>query len=303
MQLMHEHVHVYVPATTANLGPGFDSLGMAFDYHDEVIVKATTGPTTVTIEGEGAGTTPTDESNLVVKAVRIGLEWVGAPQVGLDMTCINRIPHGRGMGSSASALAAGLGVARGLIAYPDALDDDTIFQIVAEHEGHPDNAAPAVYGGATIAWMDAQTKKAHYVPMEVRPEQRLTLLIPEFDLPTDKAREILPKQVPLADAVSNVSRAALLVYALAHDPKYLMDATVDRLHQEQRRNSMPSSLELMDALRERGYPAVISGAGPTVLVLGSIDPQLHSTLEERGWRVEEPNIDLQGLRVETNPGE
>ena len=123
-------------------------------YYDEVSVRPITGTTRVIVEGVGAETVPTDDDNLVVQALRAGLDAVGAPQAGFEMRCVNRIPHGGGMGSSASAAVAGLMLARGLIAEPEALSDDRIFALATDFEGHPDNVAPAVFGGATVAWVE-----------------------------------------------------------------------------------------------------------------------------------------------------
>ena len=156
MRLSAERAAVRVPATTANMGPGFDSFGMAFRYYDEVEVRPVVGATHVDVKGVGAGMAPTDDTNLVVRALRVGLEVADAPQAGFEMRCVNRIPHSAGMGSSASAALAGLLLARGLISEPQALDDDTVFALATDFEGHPDNVAPALYGGATVAWVDAE---------------------------------------------------------------------------------------------------------------------------------------------------
>lgn len=298
MRLANERAVVRVPATTANMGPGFDSFGMAFRYYDEAEVRPVVGPTHVTVEGVGAGVVPTDDSNLLVQALRAGLDAVGAPQAGFEMRCVNRIPHGGGMGSSASAAVAGLMLARGLLSEPDALSDDLVFSLATDFEGHPDNVAPAVFGGATVAWTDARGVP-RCAPMPVDSSLPVCLLVPPSTtrLSTEEARKVLPDSVPRADALFNTSRAAVLMLALAGRPDLLMAGTEDRLHQEYRRQVLPSSMAVMDSLREQGYPAVISGAGPTVLVLADLAQQTRFTLERHGWTVLRPGIDDVGAQL------
>lgn len=298
VRLSHESAAVRVPATTANMGPGFDSFGMAFRFYDEVEVCATVGATHVEVEGVGEGLVPSDDRNLVVRALRAGLEAVGAPQAGFEMRCRNRIPHGGGMGSSAAGAVSGLMLARGLISEPEALSDEVIFSLATGFEGHPDNVAPAVYGGATVAWTDADGEP-HCAPMPVDASLPVCLLVPppSTRLSTEQARRVLPDSVPRADALFNTSRAAVLMLALAGRPDLLMAGTEDRLHQEYRRSVLPASMAVMDSLREQGYPAVISGAGPTVLVLADLSQQTRFTLERHGWTVLRPGIDLEGARL------
>jgi homoserine kinase len=241
MLLGSDHVRVRVPATSANLGPGFDALGLALGIYDDVDVRALgSAELLVEVTGEGAGEVPTDEEHLIVRSLRYALDYVGAPQVGLHLRSHNRIPHGRGMGSSAGAVVAGVLAARMLIAEPEVLHNTTAFLLATEIEGHPDNAAPAILGGATVAWRSATT-----------------------------ARSVLPASVPHADAAFTAGRAAILTEALCRRPDLLMQATEERLHQSYRAAVMPESWQLLNALRERALPAVISGAGPTVLVLGT----------------------------------
>ncbi|APX32299.1 homoserine kinase [Brachybacterium sp. P6-10-X1] len=266
MRIQHTRVSVRVPATSANLGPGYDTLGLALELCDDLELEATTGGIEVRAEGEGAASVPTGEEHLVVRALRRGLDHAGAPQVGVRLRAVNRIPHGRGLGSSAAATVAGLLLARGLLSEPGALDDADVLQLACEFEGHPDNAAPALLGGVALSWMSAG--QAHAVPLSHAPASLDPLvLLPATTLSTERARDLLPDEVPHADAVFNASRAALLVHALASDPELLMEATEDRLHQEQRAAGMPQSVELLRVLRQEGHPAVISGAGPSVLVL------------------------------------
>lgn len=154
MRIVADQVQLTVPATSANLGAGFDTLGIALELRDRVTVRAVAGPTRVIVRGEGTGRLPDGEDHLVVRAIRVGLEYCGAPQVGLAVTCHNSIPHSRGLGSSAAAAVVGLAAARALISEPESLDDASLLQLATDFEGHPDNAAPALFGGATLAWMD-----------------------------------------------------------------------------------------------------------------------------------------------------
>lgn len=299
-----DHVRVQVPATSANLGPGFDALGIALAHHDHLEVRTLEGPEVrVEVTGEGAGEVPEDESHLVVVALRRGLDHAGAPRTGLHLTCTNRIPHGRGMGSSAAAVVSGLLAARGLLADPSLLDDSTVLALATELEGHPDNAAPAIYGGATVAWSTDGAPRA--ARLGVHPDVEATLVVPTERLATSTARGVLPAVVPHEDAAFTAGRSALLVHALAADPLLLLDATEDRLHQGYRSTVMAASWGLVQGLRARGEAATVSGAGPTVLVLGRRDDRdrLRATLDELlatapGWVVLRPEIDRAGAVVE-----
>jgi len=316
VQLRDDFVAVTVPATSANLGPGFDSMGLALDLRDTVAVHATTGATSVVVEGEGAGHVPEDDSNLVVRALRLALDHVGAPQVGVRMHCTNRIPHGRGLGSSASALVAGLALARALVGDPQVLTDADMLQLGTDVEGHPDNVAPAILGGVTVAW--TEQGRAGAVRVDAAPFVCPVAFIPAFSLPTSAARSVLPESVLHRDAAYNVSRAALLgvvlssgaggpATVLAGDEDgagagaarlhgLLMEATRDRLHQEQRRSSMEPSVALVDWLREAGYAAVVSGAGPTVLSLESVSDDVRAQATAAGWTVRRLPVASDGVR-------
>lgn len=290
MRITHTCVSVRVPATSANLGPGFDALGLALDLCDDLELEATTGGVEILARGEGADSVPTGEEHLVVRALRRGLDHAGAPQVGVRLRSTNRIPHGRGMGSSAAATVAGLLLARGLVAEPDALDDDAVLQLACEFEGHPDNAAPALLGGVVLSWM--RGRQARSIPLSVADGVlRPLILLPRITLSTHVARSLLPAEVPHGDAVHNAARSALLVHALAAgDRDLLLEATEDRLHQEQRAPGMPQSVELMRVLRQEGVPAVISGAGPAVMVLAGdraeVGPLVRRIVDDpAAWRI------------------
>ena len=291
MRIQNTRVSVQVPATSANLGPGFDALGLALDLCDELSVEATTGGIEIEVEGEGSGSLPAGEDHLVVRALRRGLDHAGAPQTGLRLRALNRIPHGRGLGSSAAATVAGLLLARGMLSDPQALDDDAVIQLATEFEGHPDNAAPALLGGVVLSWMRGE--RARTVPLHLADGVLHPLvLLPTATLSTRQARGLLPAEVPHRDAAFNASRSALLVHALAGAPELLLEATEDRLHQEQRAPGMPESVELMRVLRREGFPAVVSGAGPSVLVLSGSRSELaplvrRFVVDPSAWRIAE----------------
>lgn len=270
MSVVGRSVVVHVPATSANLGPGFDTLGMALSFYDELIVEAVPGTgATVSVIGEGAGVVATDESNLVVKSIAYTFERFGQPLPGLRLTAKNNIPHGRGMGSSGAAVVSGIMAAKGLLEGIVSMSHEDLLAVATELEGHPDNVAPALFGGLTIAWEDEKgpRHKKLFVHRGVSP----LVLVPDFQLSTKLARSLQPESVPHEDAVFNVSRSALLIAALTQSPELLWEATQDKLHQNYRASAMPQTAELVQALRDRGHAAVVSGAGPSVLVLAS-DP-------------------------------
>ena len=297
MRIVYERAAVRVPATTANMGPGFDSFGMAFRYYDEVSVRPITGTTRVIVEGVGAETVPTDDDNLVVQALRAGLDAVGAPQAGFEMRCVNRIPHGGGMGSSASAAVAGLMLARGLIAEPEALSDDRIFALATDFEGHPDNAGASALGGAVVSWtdipVDGQSKPSYRaVRIPVDDSIKAVALVPNFHASTNAVRKVLPSHVTHTDARFNVSRTAVMTAAIQHHPELLFEGTRDRLHQPYRADVLPVTAEWVNRLRNRGHAAYLSGAGPTALVLttSAVEPALLDEAREAGLRVIELDV-------------
>jgi homoserine kinase len=260
-----------VAASSANLGPGFDSLGLALSLYDEVVVHTIDSGLVVEVEGEGSGQVSLGPDHLVVRAIERGLSACGATALGLHVRCRNAIPHSRGLGSSAAAVVGGLAAANGLVAQTDSalLTDAELIQLSSEFEGHPDNAAAAVLGGAVVSWSEAKGATTVYsaAPMRLHPGIRLFSAIPEARSSTAETRVLLPAQVPHTDARFNVSRAALLVVALTERPDLLMVATEDVLHQPQRAAAMPATAEYLDLLRRCGVAAVLSGAGPAVLAL------------------------------------
>lgn len=263
-------VTVRVPATSANLGPGFDTLGMALSFYDELSVEAVAqAGAVVEVHGEGSGEVATDENNLVVKAVAYTFAKYQQKLPGLKLVAKNVIPHGRGMGSSGAAVVSGIIAAKGLLEGIVEISDQELLIIATELEGHPDNVAPALFGGLTIAWEDESGPhhKKLFVHRGVSPLE----LVPIHKMSTALARSLQPKSVPHDDAVFNVSRSALLIAALTQSPELLLAATEDRLHQDYRAAAMPETDQMVKLMREHGHAAVVSGAGPSVLVLAS-DP-------------------------------
>lgn len=282
-------VTIRVPASSANLGPGFDALGLALTLHDEVTAEVTGEGLDIHVTGEGAGGVPLDETHLVVQSMDAAFDLLGGRPPGLRLTCTNAIPHGRGLGSSAAAIVGGVLLARALVAGgEDLMDDAAAFQLTADLEGHPDNVAAAFFGGLTIAWIDGAAAEVERLDTDVA----VTVFVPPTAVSTEKARGLLPESVPHRDAAVNAGRAALLIAALTGAPHRLVSATEDRLHQSYRSEAMPESYKLLRALRVEGVPAIISGAGPTVLVFAR-GPEIVSAAPQ-GWTVHELDVDHGG---------
>ncbi|MGI5207115.1 homoserine kinase [Spirillospora sp. CA-108201] len=297
---------VRTPATSANLGPGFDSLGLALALYDDVEVEATDGGLSIEVDGEGAEVADRGERHLIVRVLRRTFDVLDdlagtgpARPDGLRLRCRNRIPHSRGLGSSSAAIVAGIVAARALHPGGKRLDDAGALRLATEIEGHPDNVAPCLAGGLTVAWT------APGGPRSVRLESQVTrvvALVPEQRLATERARGLLPETVPHGDAAANAGRAALLVAALTGglDAGILLDATEDRLHQDYRAPAMPESAALVARLRDAGVPAVISGAGPTVLAFTTAS-RLDSIggAVGKGWHEHPLDVATRGARVMT----
>jgi homoserine kinase len=286
-----------VPATSANLGPGYDCFGLALSLHDEVTVQVADAGVDVAVEGEGAGKVRADDRNLVVKTMYTTFDRLGVRPDGLVVRCTNRIPHGRGLGSSAAAIVAGIAAARGLVLGGDErLDSQAMLQLASELEGHPDNVAATIFGGFTISWSAGSEVGA--VSIAPHPDVVPIALVPDRELRTATARGVIPDSISHADATANTARAALLVHAISREPDLLMTATQDWLHQRYRRSVMAGSLELVDQLRADGVPAVVSGAGPTVLALLTGEAATEAMREERpGWRVLALSPEASGVQV------
>lgn len=296
--LRRDAVRVLVPATSANLGPAFDSAGLALAVEDELVAMVSDDEgVLIEVSGEGAGVVPTDASHLVAQSMAMGFEALGVRPTGFVLRCTNTIPHGRGMGSSAAAIIGGLVLARAMVEDGvQLLPDDALLRIALSVESHPDNVTAALHGGLTFACIDDDDAPVH-VRLDVHPEVVPVIVVPGDAVPTTKARAALPAQVDLADASFNAARSALLVHALTRDPSLLMEATRDRLHQQARKSMYAASLDLVDRLRAAGIPAAISGAGPSVIafateqtagaVAGLADPQ---------WRVIQTTVASAGAR-------
>lgn len=280
-------VRIRVPGSTANLGSGFDALGLALGVYDEIeLTPRRTGA--VEVSGEGAGEVPCSEEHLVLRAMRTAQRVIGSEPQPVELRCANEIPHSRGLGSSAAAISAGVAAAYALAGREL---DTTALQLAAEFEGHADNVAASLFGGLALTWCEhGQYRAAMFA---AHPELRPVALVPQQRSATHAARGLLPETVPHADAAFAAGRAALAVHALTSAPDLLFAATEDRLHQDYRRPAWPSSLELVERLRAAGVPAVISGAGPTVLAFGP----LPEGLAHPGFRASRLPVAAEGVQV------
>lgn len=307
-----QEVEVTVPATSANLGPGFDTLGLALSLHDVVRVRTTdAGTTTVRATGEGAENLPTDEHHLVARALISTLHRAGRRAPGLELETVNVIPHARGLGSSAAAIVAGVLAANALLSVGERLDAEALLQWAASIEGHPDNVAPSLAGSLAISWESGRAYRS--ARAEVHPDVVPVLAVPVASLSTDSARALLPASVPHRSAAANAGRAALLVHALTTDPSLLLPATQDALHQDYRAQAMLPSATLLRALRAAGLASTISGAGPSVLTLAvgqhraDEAEELIRTLVAQGdtpggWRILRLSVEREGAKVRVHQG-
>jgi homoserine kinase len=328
----HDVVRVRVSATSANLGPGFDALGLALTLHDEVDAWVRPAGLSIEISGEGADLAEAGEEHLVVRAMRAAFAVTGTQPPGIGLRCVNRIPHGRGLGSSAAAIIAGILAARALTGADGqdedesgpargagALPDDAVFRLATALEGHPDNVAACLGGGLTIAW--TVSGRPHMVRLEPLPSICPVICVAPAPIRTEVARRLLPDLVPHGDAAANAGRSALLIAALTQLPAptspgtrsangtgALFDATRDWLHQGYRSAAMPDTDVLVRRLRGEGIPAVVSGAGPSVLalLLGRENPEyrhhldiLGSIVRETGiaWHISSLDVERHGARV------
>jgi homoserine kinase len=299
-----DQVTVRVPATSANLGPGFDSFGLALSLHDTVRARVLPDGVEVQVTGVGSDTVERGERHLVIRAMRRAFAAMGAQPPGIGISCGNEVPQGFGLGSSAAAIVAGLLAARALAgpARAAALPDDEVRRLASDIEGHPDNVAACLAGGLTIAWDTAAgLKVARLAPL---PDLAPVLCVPAVPLATETARKALPAQIPHADAAANSARAALLIAALTGRPDLLLDGTEDFLHQPYRAAAMPATAALIARLREAGIAAVVSGAGPSVLALtvsgtGPGRDDVARITGETGpvWRVLPLAVDVDGARL------
>jgi homoserine kinase len=289
-------VRIRVPATSANLGPAFDCAGLALGLHDVVEFSTPSAGLEVAVTGEGFDSLPGNEDHLVVRAFRAASKELGWSPSGLRVVATNPIPQGRGLGSSAAAVVAGVLAAWTLCPDVEVVDGTAVLRRVNALEGHPDNVAACFLGGATLSWLTPEGARAER--LEAHPDLRPVVLVPPAVLDTHVARGLLPDVVPHADAAFNAGRSALLVHAMTRDPALLLEATEDRLHQRQRGAAMPESLDLVDRRRAAGHAAVVSGAGPSVLVLarraavGAV-----TELTPAGWQARPLEVDPCGAHV------
>jgi homoserine kinase len=309
MGLAEQAVLVRVPATSANLGPGFDALGLALGLHDEVEARITGSGVDIEVTGQGAADiADAGEGHLIVRAMRVAFDELDIAQpAGLALRCVNRIPHGRGLGSSAAAIVAGLLAARALAGAATAAAE--VLPLASMLEGHPDNVAPCLFGGLTIAWISdggaAVLPAARAIRLDPHPDVHPVAFVAPEPVSTRVARGLLPPTVPHADAARNAGRAALLIAALTARPEALLDGTEDKLHQDYRAPAMPHSRELVARLRAAGVPAVVSGAGPSVLAFLAANPgrdeliRLDSIAGETGieWHISPLAVERQGASV------
>jgi homoserine kinase len=303
-------VRVRVPASSANIGPGFDSIGLALGIWDECVVTVTAEPgLRVDVVGEGADEVPRDELNLIHQSmVRAWQQLRVEPPAGLHLSCRNAVPHCRGLGSSATSIVAGVVAAQGLCdiatgrpgagdGFDGSFDRTFTNDLAAAIEGHPDNSSASVFGGMTLSWTDdVDPDQIHTVQLDVSDDVIPLVFLPAAKLSTAIARAVLPAQVPHAVAARNSARAALLIEAVTRRPDVLLAATREWLHQEQRRPAFPESMGLLDVLRGKGHAAVISGAGPSVLVLttaAQVD-DARAQGDPAVWRVLQPGIPASG---------
>lgn len=307
--LAGQSVRVSVPASSANLGPGFDSVGIGLEIRDECRLTVLPEPgLVVEVSGEGAAAVPRDERHLVVRSLRRAWEVLGVdPPAGVHLVCHNRVPHGRGLGSSATAIVTGLSAAYGLLALARTgaadVDLNAVNDLAAALEGHPDNSSASVFGGITLSWPDdgvtgAAVPGTCTLRLVPHPAIRAYTLVPEQQLSTATARAVLPPTVHLADAAANSARVGLLVHAVTVAPELLLPATRDYLHQEPRRPAYAESMAILDRMRAAGHAATISGAGPSVLVLTATEFGATETAAlPTGWRAREVAIAADGVRV------
>ncbi|MCP1414634.1 homoserine kinase [Paenarthrobacter sp. A20] len=305
-----QRLTVKVPGTSANLGPGYDSLGLALSIYDTLTVETlSTGELEFELSGEGADTLPRDASHLVVRAIDLALDRLGYQRSGLKISADNVNPHGRGLGSSASAVVAAVTAANALVPEESRQDRDWILQLTSELEGHPDNVAPAIFGGLALSWQDSEQYSSTHA--DVVPSVIPVVAVPDFELSTETARGLLPASVGHHAAAMNSGRAALLIHALTAQPAFLLPATEDYLHQSYRAQAMRPSADLIAALRSAGHAAVVSGAGPTVMVLANGETEAAAVADfigsytaantpDIGWRVMTLAVDVQGARVEVH---
>ncbi|HJS17447.1 MAG TPA: homoserine kinase [Anaerolineales bacterium] len=266
---------IKVPATSANLGPGFDSLGLALDLWNESTFEPA-NDFSVSVEGEGRGKISQDKNNLIFRAAQKMAEHVGQELHPFAVRCVNHIPLGSGLGSSAASTLMGLLAANALTG--SALTDHEILHLAAELEGHPDNVAPAMMGGLVVSTMSEDQVLARKLPIM---PMHITVVLPDFHFPTKQARNSLPKRVKMGDAVHNISRTVLVTEAFrTGDLDLLGEAMTDVLHQPYRLPLIPGATSAMEAAKEAGTAAVaLSGAGPSLIAFAKTESGIGESMK------------------------
>jgi homoserine kinase len=305
-------INVKVPATSANLGPGFDTLGLALDlwnltdWSTDSVTDSrikTDEPIIVSVEGEGAGKIEEGKDNLIIQAAMKLAELTGKPLPSFRLNCVNRIPMGSGLGSSSAAILTGLLGANALLGDPFSRDE--ILNIAAEMEGHADNVSPALLGGLTLSSVDMSEDQVIVRQIPIGVDVHITVVLPDFHLPTKEARAALPKQFPMKDVVHNISHAALVLEAFrCGDLSLLGEAMTDTLHQPYRLKLIPGAQSAMDAARQAGAAAVaLSGAGPSLIAFSSkaesvIGDVMKRAFEEAGLKARIFNLGVSSSGAE-----
>jgi homoserine kinase len=297
VHLRTDEVHIRVPASSANLGSAFDCAGLGLDLWDDIYVRIVDERgIRVDVAGVGEGVLPGDCSHLVAQAMKLGFDALNVHPSGIRIRCVNHIPHGQGLGSSAAAIIGGFFAARALVVDgPSLLSDTQLLTEALALESHPDNLSGSLFGGLSIAWVDANGTAQHstFAPHS---DIDVTMCIPSTIAPTREARAALPSEIPLTDVVVNLGASAMLVYAMTVDPSFLFAATRDAIHQHRRKMCFSPSLDLMDALRSAGIPAVISGAGPAVLAFAAVE-QVAAFVPDEDWHIAPMGIAQRGAHV------
>ncbi len=293
-------IKLQIPATSANLGAGFDALGLALTYYNYVNMEEADGIFIKSLDGTPV---PEDENNLIYESAKTLFDICGKPFKGLSIEQVNNIPMARGLGSSSACIIAGLYGANKLMGEPLGLDD--LVNLSAQIEGHPDNTAPALLGGIVTAVFDG--RNVHWVKQEVFTTLKFVVVIPDFELKTEQARACLPTEVHHKDAVYNLSRAALFSASLLTG-KYenLRTAVHDKLHQPYRMELIPHGRDVFDTAYSLGaYAAYLSGAGPSLMAIVDAENEyfcgkMKFSLEKLGlknWKVHELHIDNTGTKL------
>ena len=302
-------VSVKVPASSANIGPGFDCLGMALPIYNTITIEETVLPGTgieinlipeeEAIDDMVFDSIPRDENNIIYKAVEMLYNSIGQEPSELRINIQSQIPITRGLGSSSSIVVGGLLAANKLLGSP--ADETALLAIATEVEGHPDNVAPAILGGVVLATQE-DDGTITYSKLQWPDEWDITVCIPDFELSTEIARSVLPKEVPMQDAIYNAKHLALLIQALnTKDTKLMKSALKDRLHQQYREKLVPGMREIMDAFKHEDgvLGTVLSGAGPAMLVIShkyDLD-KIKSTVKDI-WEKQNIKVDIRTMKVE-----